>query len=101
MADNTNKFYREIETYVNEKVAEYAIPISNIENVRCARKGDHIYMELIHEDSVVRYFDLTSLDVSNIGILVGYIIANIPIRREIRDREAKKEVRKLFKQVVF
>lgn len=94
---NTGKFYREVEDYVNNTVAAYACPISNIESVRCKRNNERVYMELVHEDSAVRYFDLTSLDVSNIGIMVGCIMANIPIRREIQDREAKKEVRRLFR----
>ena len=97
MAENTGKFYREIEDYVNKDVAVYATKIRNIESVRCARLNDHVYMEVIHEDSNIRYFNLTSFDVSNIGILVGYIVANIPIRREIHDREVKKTVRRLFK----
>lgn len=95
---NTGKFYREVEDYINNDVAKYACEISNIESVSSARQGDHIFMELVHEDSAVRYFDCTSLDKSNIGIMVGYIMANIPIRREIQDREAKKAVRKIFRQ---
>ena len=98
MVTNTGKFYREVEDYINNDVAKYACEISNIESVSSARQGDHIFMEIVHEDSDVRYFDCTSLDKSNIGIMVGYIMANIPIRREIRDREAKKSVRKIFKQ---
>lgn len=97
MPTNTGKFYREIEDYINEDIAAYATQISNIESIKCARQNDHIYMELVHEDSAVRYFDVTSLDKSGVGILVGYIVANIPIRREIRDREVKKTVRKIFK----
>lgn len=98
MTTNTGKFYREVEDYINNDVAKYACAISNIESVRSARKGDHVYMELVHEDSAVRYFDCTSLDRSNIGIMVGCIMANIPIRREIRDREAKKNIRRIFRQ---
>ena len=95
---NTGKFYREVEDYINNDVAKYAREISNIESISSARKGDHIFMELVHEDSNVRYFDCTALDKSNIGIMVGCIMANVPICREIQDREAKKAVRKIFKQ---
>ena len=98
LTTNTGKFYREVEDYINNDVAKYACKISNIESVRSARKGDHIFMELVHEDSDVRYFDCTSLDRSNIGIMVGCVMANLPISREIQDREVKKEVRRIFKQ---
>lgn len=94
---NTGKFYREVEDYINNEIANYACEISNIESVRSARKGDHIFMELVHEDSTIRYFNCTSMDKSNIGIMIGCIMANIPINREIKDREAKKAVRKIFK----
>ena len=95
--NTTGKFYRDVENYVNDIVAAYATRINNIESVRCARKNNNVYMELVHEDSCVRYFDLTSLDESNIGIMVGCIMANIPIKREITDRLDKKEVRKIFR----
>lgn len=96
-----NKYFKEIEDYVNHDVAAYACKIENIESVRCARKTNDIFMELVHEDSTVRYFNITELDISSIGMLVGAIIANVPIKLEITDREQKKAVRKLFKQVVF
>lgn len=96
-----NKYFKEIEDYVNNDVAAYACKIENIESVRCARKTNTIYMELVHEDSTVRYFDITELDISSIGMLVGAIVANVPIKLEITDREQKKAVRKLFKQVIF
>ena len=96
-----NKYFKEIEDYVNNDVAAYACKIDNIESIRCARKTNNIYMELVHEDSTVRYFDITKLDISSIGILVGAIIANIHPTLEITDREQKKAVRKLFKQVIF
>lgn len=96
-----NKYFKEIEDYVNNDVAAYACKIENIESIRCARKTNAIYMELVHEDSTVRYFDITNLDISSIGILVGAIIANVHPTLEITDREKKKEVRKLFRQVIF
>jgi hypothetical protein len=96
-----NKAFKEIEDYVNDIVAAYACEIDNIESIRCARKTNDIYMELIHEDSTVRYFDITELDISSIGIMVGCIIANVPIKLEVTDRESKKEIRKIFKQVRF
>ena len=97
MATNTGKFYKEIEDYVNNTVAAYALPISNIESIKCVRKNDEIFMELVHEDSCARYFRLTGLDISGIGILVGRIIANRSVDREFRNREEKKQVRRLFK----
>lgn len=96
-----NKFFKEIEDYVNNDVAAYACKIENIENIRCARKTNDIYMELIHEDSTIRYFDISSLDVSSIGIMIGCIIANAPVNLEVNDREKKKDIRKLFRQVDF
>lgn len=96
-----NKYFKEIEDYINHDVAAYACKIENIESIRCARKTNAIYMELVHEDSTVRYFDITELDISSIGMLVGAIVANVPIKLEITDREQKKAVRKLFKQVIF
>lgn len=96
-----NKYFKEIEDYVNNDVAAYACKIENIESIRCARRTNDIFMELIHEDSTVRYFNITELDISSIGMLVGAIVANVPIKLEITDREQKKAVRKLFKQVIF
>lgn len=96
-----NKFFKEIEDYVNNDVAAYACKIDNIENIRCARKTNDIYMELVHEDSTIRYFDISSLDVSSIGIMIGCIIANAPVNLEVNDREKKKDIRKLFRQVEF
>ena len=96
-----NKFLKEIEDYVNNDVAAYACKIDNIESIRCTRKTNNVYMELIHEDSTVRYFDISSLDVSSIGIMIGCIIANAPINLEIKDREQKKNIRKLFNRAVF
>ena len=100
MITNTGKFYRDVEDYINNKIAAYACDINNIESVRCARRGDHIFMELVHEDSDVRYFDCTSFDKSMVGIMFSHIIANDPVSREIRDRKVKKEVRRLFRQGV-
>lgn len=97
MAANTGKFYKEIECYVNQTVAAYAVEIDNVESIRCARLNDSIYMEVIHEDSCVRYFDITGLNSSQIGLMVSYILSNIPVNREIRDREDKKRVRRLFR----
>ena len=90
-------FYKDIETYINDVVSNFVEPINNIESVRCARMADHIYMELVHEDSCVRYFDISYMDVSNIGIMIGHILSNDPIKREIQDRVVKKDVRKLFR----
>ena len=89
--------YKEIEKYVNEIAAPFVEPINNIESIRCARRADHMYMELIHEDSYVRYFDISSMDISGIGMMIGHILANDSIKREIHDRVVKKEIRKLFK----
>lgn len=89
--------YKEIEKYVNEIAAPFVEPINNIESIRCARRADHMYMELVHEDSYVRYFDISSMDISGIGMMIGHILANDPIKREIQDRVVKKEIRKLFK----
>lgn len=97
MPTNTGKFYREIEDYVNNTVAAYALPISNIESIKCVRQNDEIFMELVHEDSCARYFRLTGLDISGIGILVGRIIANRSVDREFRNRDEKKLVRRLFR----
>lgn len=92
-----NKFYSEIENYVNKTVAAYATKINNIESVRCARRSDRLYMELVHEDGYNRYFDISAMDESTIGIMVGYIVANKSIPNEIHDRNEKKQIRLLFK----
>ena len=92
-----NKFYSEIENYVNKTVAAYAIKINNIESVRCARRSDRLYMELVHEDGYIRYFDISAMDASAIGIMIGYIMANRQIPNEIHDRAEKKQIRLLFK----
>lgn len=99
MTKNTGKFYKSIEDYVNFTVAAYLVPIGNIESIKCKRVGslDKMYIELVHEDSDVRYFDATGMSMGSIGIMVGHIIANRPIRYEITDREAKREVRKAFR----
>ena len=89
--------YKEIEKYINETASDFLAPIGNIESIRCARRVDDIYVELVHEDSTVRYFDISSLDLSKIGLLIGHILANDPISIEIKDRNRKKEVRRLFK----
>lgn len=96
-----NKYFKEIEDYVNNDVAAYACKIENIESIKCARKTNSIYMELIHEDGVVRYFNISPLDISSIGIMIGCIIANTPVNLEVNDREKKKNIRKLFRQVEF
>ena len=93
----SNMLYKDIEKYINEVVAAYLKPINNIESIKCVRRVDDVYMELVHEDSYARYFDISSLDVSSIGILIGHIVSNMPIKREIQDRVVKKEIRKLFK----
>ena len=92
-----NKFYSEIENYVNKTVAAYATKINNIESVRCARRSDRLYMELVHEDGYIRYFDISAMDTSAIGIMIGYIVANRKIPNEIYDRVEKKQIRLLFK----
>lgn len=91
-----NARLKEIEDYVNVTIAEYVKPINNIESIRCARQVDHIYIELVHEDSYTRYFDISSMDLSSVGIIIGHIIANEKISFEIRDRAIKREVRKIF-----
>lgn len=96
---NEGKFYEETERYVNEDISKYVEPIGNIESIACKHTGSvgSAYIELIYEDGYARYFDITGLSKSNIGIMVGHIIANKPIRNEIRDRKKVKEARKLFK----
>lgn len=89
--------YKEIEKYINETASDFLAPIGNIESIRCARRVDDIYVELVHEDSTVRYFDISSLDLSKIGLLIGHILANDPISIEIKDRNRKKEVRRIFR----
>lgn len=98
MAANTGKFYREIEDYINNTIASFAREINNVESVRSARKGDHIFMELTHEDSTVRYFDCTAFNKSNVGLMFSHIMANDRVAQEITDREAKKSVRRIFRQ---
>ena len=93
----SNRDFKDIEKYINEAVAAYATQIDNVESVKCERLVDKVYMEIIHEDSTTRYFDISSLDISKIGILVGYIVSNIPVSLEVKDRLVKKEIRKLFK----
>lgn len=92
----SNTFYKDVEKYL-DSVAEFAEPIDNIESIRCARRADRLYIELVHEDSCVRYFDISGMDVSSVGILLCNIISNKPSDREIQDRLMKKEIRKLFK----
>lgn len=86
-----------IEYYVNEIASAFVNPINNIESLRCIRRADRMYMELVHEDSYVRYFDISGMDISKIGMTIGNILANNEIQCEIHDRVVKKEVRKLFK----
>lgn len=99
MANTIGRSYRAIEDYVNFSVAAYVMPISNIESVKCKRVAltDKTYLELIYEDGVIRYFDASGMSMSAIGIMIGHIIANQPIRYEITDKPTKREVRKLFK----
>lgn len=94
---NTTALYKEIEKYINETASNFLAPIGNIESIKCARRVDSIFMELVHEDSTTRYFDISSLDLSRIGLLIGHILSNDPISIEIKDRLVKKEVRRLFK----
>lgn len=89
--------YKGIEDYINKTVAEFMDPISNVESIKCARRADNVYIELVHEDGDSRYFDITSFDLSRIGILVGHIIANNGVKNEIVDREKRKDIRRLFK----
>lgn len=93
----SNVFYSEIEKYVNDTAATFLEPINNIESLKCARRVDHVYIELVYEDSYVRYFDISSMDVSSVGMMLCHIVANEPISREIKDRLVKKEVRKIFR----
>lgn len=89
--------YKEIKKYINESASNFMAPIENIESIRCARRADAIFIEIVHEDSTVRYFDISSLDLSKIGLLIGHILSNNPIPIEIKDRNRKKEVRRVFK----
>lgn len=93
----SNVMHRDIEQYVNETAAKFLTPINNVESVRCARRADNVFMELVHEDSYVRYFDISSMDISSIGMMIGRILSNEPVKREIQDRVVKKEVRRIFK----
>lgn len=88
---------KNIEFYVNEIASAFVNPINNIESLRFVRRADRMYIELVHEDSCVRYFDISGMDMSDVGIMISNIIANRPIKREIQDRVVKKEIRKLFK----
>lgn len=88
---------KNIEFYINEIASAFVNPINNIESLRCTRRADRMYLELVHEDSCVRYFDISGMDMSEVGILVCNIVSNKPTKREIQDRLMKKEIRKLFK----
>lgn len=95
---NRGQFYGFVEDYVNATVGAYVVPIGGIESIKCKHRGStgDCFIEIIHEDGKARYFDATSMSMGSIGIMVGHIIANQPIRYELRDREAIREVRKLF-----
>lgn len=95
---NRGQFYGTVEDYVNATIGAFVVPIGNIESIKCRHKGStgDCFIELIHEDGDARYFDATGMSLGSIGILVGHIIANRPIRCELRDREAIREVRRLF-----
>ncbi len=86
-----------VEYYINEIASAFVNPINNIESLKCVRRADRMYMELVHEDSYVRYFDISGMDISKVGMVIGNILANKAIEFEIQDRLVKKEVRKLFK----
>ncbi len=88
---------KQIEYYVNEIASAFVNPINNIESLKFVRRADRMYIELVHEDSCVRYFDISGMDMSSVGILICNIISNKPTKREIQDRLMKKEIRKLFK----
>lgn len=95
---NRGQFYGYIEDYVNATIGAFIVPIGNIESIKCKHRGStgNCFIELIHEDGSARYFDATGMSMGSIGIMIGHIIANRPIRYELRDREAIREVRKLF-----
>lgn len=82
MANNTGRFYKEIEDYVNKNVASYLTPIRNIESIKCKHvvTTNRTYIELVYEDSNIRYFDASEMGISAIGIMIGHIVANNPIR---------------------
>lgn len=88
---------KNIEFYINEVASAFVNPINNIESLKFVRRADKMYIELVHEDSCVRYFDISGMDMSDIGILICNIVSNKPTKREIQDRLVKKEIRKLFK----
>lgn len=96
---NKGKFYGATEKYVNEIVAEYLKGIGNIESVKCKFTGldGEGFIELVHEDGTARYFDIQGLTISQIGIMIGYIVANKAVRNELHDSAVKREIRKLFK----
>lgn len=93
----TNFKFKDIEDYVNESVAAYALPIANIESIKCRRMNDKVYIELVHESGTARYFDASGLDTSGIGIMVGHIIANKRVYNEISGKEARKAIRRIFR----
>lgn len=87
-----------INKYVNEAVQPFLTAHRDVVKVEYRYDGAKSgYVKVTTAFGFSNYFDVTDLDDGQICIMLSGMMCNRPTKRLIKDKEAKREVEKLFK----
>jgi len=83
--------------YVEGACNAFLTAYKDVEKVEYRSDGSNSYVKVTTAFGFSNYFDVTDLDDGHICIMLSGMMCNRPTKRLIKDKEAKREVEKLFK----
>ena len=91
-----NKYYKELEMYVNTTVFNFLAPNKNFKSVLFKRHTAATYIRLVDVFGDSYYYNITSMNESEICDMICDIVAGKRVAQQITDRRIKREVAILF-----
>ena len=87
----------QIKAYVEGACNDFLTAYKDVEKVEYRTDGKSGYIKVTTAFGFSNYFDATGLDFGNICLMLCSVMCNGRPKRLIKDREAIREVEKLFK----
>ena len=87
----------QIKAYVDEACQPFLTAHKDVERVEYRSNGNNGYIKVTTAFGFSNYFDVTDLDEGNICLMLSAMMCNGRPRRLIKDREAIREIERLFK----
>ena len=86
-----------ISKYVNEAVQPFLTAHKDVIRVEYRSDGNNGYVKVTTAFGFSNYYDVTDLDCGSICLMLCAMMVNGRPKRLLTDKEAKREVEKLFK----